>query len=411
MFSNSPMCTHNVSYLRAVGATTRGFFISFRLHNSEVVLRASRHYGKNKTPTLCGGIENCFSAVLSATRRQRLRPPATVYPQASLLEDREVVLAAVGNYGRALQWASARLRGDAEVVAVALEACPRALQFAMTSLRADRNLVRVAVAADGRVLRFCPDLQEDPEICLLACGQHWRALQWTQLPGVSQVFRECVLAAVSQSGDALEWAGDLADDDEVVRVAVGRTGTALALACPRLRGELWCVEAAIASDGWALAYCPPNLATQRPLALSAVRENWRALALLEEDFRLDPEFRAAVLAQWPPYAAAGVSAVVAGGRWRQPVGAGVPAVGWTVAAAARCILVKPSGESLEVVPLRAKECNLRFALALSCPVLFRFCTLNSASRCSALPSNPVGFSLCDAPAVSAWERAGEIFLR
>ena len=77
--------------------------------------------------------------------------------------DREVVLAAVAQYGRALQYAAAELKNDCEVVlaAVAQDGC--ALMWAAAELKNDREVVLAAVAQDGDALHYAPaKLRTDP---------------------------------------------------------------------------------------------------------------------------------------------------------------------------------------------------------------------------------------------------------
>jgi hypothetical protein len=71
----------------------------------------------------------------------------------SLRDHQETVLfAAVHTDGKALQYASQRLRADPEVVLAALQKCGAAIQFASEDLRADYAMVWAAVHQRGTVV-------------------------------------------------------------------------------------------------------------------------------------------------------------------------------------------------------------------------------------------------------------------
>ena len=76
--------------------------------------------------------------------------------------------------------------------------------------------------------------------------------------------RRAVLAAVAQSGDALQFAsGELQGDREVVLAAVGQYGGALQFASEELQGDHEVVLAAVAQHGYALQYASEELKGDR----------------------------------------------------------------------------------------------------------------------------------------------------
>ena len=82
---------------------------------------------------------------------------------------RERLLAAVGQNGLALEFASLAIQNDREVVITAVEQNGYALQFASAALKNDREVVLAAVGQDGTALRFASAaLQNDPIIILAA---------------------------------------------------------------------------------------------------------------------------------------------------------------------------------------------------------------------------------------------------
>ena len=87
-----------------------------------------------------------------------------------------MVLAAVKNEGRALQYVDMRLWGDREVVLEAVKNDEgveeeEALYYADESLQADREVVLEAVKKNRWVLEYASEeLQNDPELKKLAEG-------------------------------------------------------------------------------------------------------------------------------------------------------------------------------------------------------------------------------------------------
>jgi len=71
-----------------------------------------------------------------------------------LLDDREVLLAAVRSNGYALRGVSEALRGDREIALAAVGRDGGAFEYVAEPLRADRDVATAAVARDRRALRF-----------------------------------------------------------------------------------------------------------------------------------------------------------------------------------------------------------------------------------------------------------------
>jgi hypothetical protein len=105
--------------------------------------------------------------------------------------DKEVVLAAVTQCGRALYYAAVALRADKQVVLAAVTQNGLALQYAAptyaaVALRADKQAVLAAVTQDGRALYYAAEaLRADKEVVLAAVAQHGEALQYA-MPALAQ---------------------------------------------------------------------------------------------------------------------------------------------------------------------------------------------------------------------------------
>ncbi|KAJ8600335.1 hypothetical protein CTAYLR_000656 [Chrysophaeum taylorii] len=122
------------------------------------------------------------SDVVLAAVEQDAQVLPCVPPQ--LRKRKEIVLAAV-RQKRWTCWVLAEvvphLAGDKDVVIAGVEAYPRALDVAASRLKKDKEVVLAAVREDGRALQFAAtELRRDKEIVLAAVRQHGRALRMTR---------------------------------------------------------------------------------------------------------------------------------------------------------------------------------------------------------------------------------------
>ena len=134
---------------------------------------------------------------------------------SSIRDDGEVVLAAVMQNGRALQFASDRLRSDRFVVLQALEEDSSAFKFAATCLHANRDVMLAAVHRNGLTLESAVrELQGDRELVSAAVCQNGMALRFAS--EVLQADRKIVSMAVENDCNALQFAAkELQSDREL----------------------------------------------------------------------------------------------------------------------------------------------------------------------------------------------------
>eukprot|EP00971_Amphidinium_carterae_P189612 3763598-Amphidinium_carterae.1 len=105
---------------------------------------------------------------------------------------------------------------------------------------------------------------------LAAVSQDGMALQWAGVP-LNFGNRPTVLRAVEQNGLALQWAvEELKSDHEVVLRAVEQNGLALQWAAEELKSDHEVVLRAVQQNGLALQWAAEELKADRHVALSAV---------------------------------------------------------------------------------------------------------------------------------------------
>ena len=116
----------------------------------------------------------------------------------ALKADREIVLAAVKQYGPALHHAAKSLKADREVVLEAVKQEGTALHHAAKSLKADREVVLEAVKQEGAALQYADkSLKADREIVLAAVKQNGYVLDYADK--TLRADREVVMAAVKRN--------------------------------------------------------------------------------------------------------------------------------------------------------------------------------------------------------------------
>ena len=141
------------------------------------------------------------------------------------------------------------------------------------NLKVDREVVLAAVSNDGRSLEYADDaLKADHAVVLAAVSNEGRALQYAD--DTLKADREVVLSAVSKNGSALEYADDtLKVDREVVLAAVSNDGRSLEYADDALKADHAVVLAAVSNEGWALKYANDALKADHEVILAAIQNN------------------------------------------------------------------------------------------------------------------------------------------
>ena len=197
-------------------------------------------------------------------------------------DNREMVLAAVKQYGVALRDAGERLKADRQIVLAAVDKRGMALRYATKRLKVDLEVVLVAVKQNGHALQYATKpLKANREVVLAAVDQNGMALRYAAEP--LRADREVVLAAVKLNGLALEHAAEpLKADREIVMAAVKQYGMALQYAAEPLKGDRGVVLAAVQKDHAALRCTTVELRADVQVVLTAVKSAsvWQLLALL-----------------------------------------------------------------------------------------------------------------------------------
>eukprot|EP00931_Biecheleriopsis_adriatica_P020434 TRINITY_DN13661_c0_g1_i1.p1 TRINITY_DN13661_c0_g1~~TRINITY_DN13661_c0_g1_i1.p1 ORF type:complete len:726 (+),score=144.48 TRINITY_DN13661_c0_g1_i1:347-2524(+) len=233
---------------------------------------------------------SCAAAATSCWRQSGwMDVPLHMLRTSLRCSDRELVLEAVREEGRALKYAADELRSDRKLVLEAFREDRRALVYAADELRSDRNFVLEAVRENGRAFQYVADeFRSNRNFMLEAVRLDGRALAYAADELRSD--RELVLEAVREDGLALEYASDdLCSDRNLVLEAVRLDGLALEYASDELRSdrEMVLAAAALPQDGQALKFAAQEILQERDFMLVVMKHNGLALGCVSKELQGD----------------------------------------------------------------------------------------------------------------------------
>jgi len=114
-------------------------------------------------------------------------------------DDFSIMLEMVYAYGRALKYASERLKDSEAIVMAAIRNDALVLKYASDRLRATFKIVMTAISIDGLALKFASaELQKNDEIIFEALAQDGRAFEF--LPSEIKSDESYMLAALEENG-------------------------------------------------------------------------------------------------------------------------------------------------------------------------------------------------------------------
>lgn len=186
-------------------------------------------------------VKNNESIVLAAVQDYGC---ALEFASEDMKKKKSIVLAAVQVSGYALEFASEELRSDPEVVMTAVKQCGAAFKHCLGDARESREIAIAAVSCDEvQCLDAVPErFQNDREVVLIAVAKWGSALQHASEP--LRADREIVLTACRAEPSAFEYASlELRSDRDFVQEAMkqldpGQPEELLKYASPELQKEL-----------------------------------------------------------------------------------------------------------------------------------------------------------------------------
>lgn len=155
------------------------------------------------------------------------------------LDDKDIILATVKNYGRALKYIPFEMQEEhPEIVEEALKNNGLSLYYASPKFKNDIEYVEIAVKQNGNALKHSPEFQDNYDIAMLA---------------------------VTSTGEALRFVSDnLKNNQEIVMTSLRSYGLALRFASEDLKRNYDVVMLAIERDGMALEFVPEEMKIKHP---------------------------------------------------------------------------------------------------------------------------------------------------
>ena len=202
-----------------------------------------------------------------------------------------------------LKYASNEVRANKENVLAAVKECGRALEYASAELQSDKEVVLSAVSQDAMALKFVSeDLWNDKEVILaVAAGKNcWIAL-YEMRDAWENLFsdKEVVLAVVKQPQGfwTLEFLPEeIRNDADVILAATRKHGWALSFASQCLRANKDIVLTAVKNDGSALLHAAAELCADKEVVLTAVTNFGNAIMSASSELQADCEVVLAAVA-------------------------------------------------------------------------------------------------------------------
>ena len=202
-----------------------------------------------------------------------------------------------------LQWASEELQNDRELVLAQVRQAGRYLvEHAHPKWLEDAEVMKTAIrTAPAIVSSFCADrgmILENPAFILDLLKEHgfskWETLVRSEnlqrdrdfaLKAIREVGRISVVGVLGWPFTPRWWF----EDEEILRVALGRHGKDLQYVSETFRKREDIVGIAVNQDGIALQFAAENLRDNRDLVLQAVRNDGKALEFASPHLRADRE--------------------------------------------------------------------------------------------------------------------------
>jgi len=138
------------------------------VEDNQVILEIVKNYGDSLLHVI-PKLKDSFDIVLAAVSS---RGSALKYATDNLKNNREIVTTAVKNNGLALEFASDELKKDLQIVKLAIENSPKSIQFASNDLRNLKQIAFSAVLTDYHTFKYISeDLRHDKEIVLFVLNK------------------------------------------------------------------------------------------------------------------------------------------------------------------------------------------------------------------------------------------------
>ena len=184
----------------------------YQKYRGEVLLAEVSSEQKNETPSRRTSTRKSLRRLVKDEENVLLR---------CTLEYREIVMMAVQQNGRALEYAPLSLKNDAEIVMAAVQQKGYALRYAPETLTRKRNyIVMGAVKQDGFALRYAPTpIRYDRQICLAAVQQD--AKHFSRVTKSLKNDKEIAMVAIQQDGQLYnDIPEELQDDLDIMATVI-----------------------------------------------------------------------------------------------------------------------------------------------------------------------------------------------
>lgn len=261
---------------------------------------------------------NNKNLILAAVRHNGM---ALEYAHPDLKKDKEVVLVAIKQNGMALQFANSSLRKNKEIVLSAIRSKGKAFVFASPALKNNKQFILNAIHSNDTVFKYIGRaFQADKKIIMTAINKNPRALRFSSLSlkdekslifsqvkknpnNCSSLFynaskrlkidKDFVLHLIIKEGCILtfsELGKNLQQEREIALEGVKQGGWNLNYVGTLLKDDKEIVRAAVNKNGSALQYASSRLKKDRDIVFAAIKNSPYILDYISPSLKKDRDF-------------------------------------------------------------------------------------------------------------------------
>jgi hypothetical protein len=218
-----------------------------------------------------------------------------MFASEELQLDREVIMEALRTTdGNVFEYFPENVQYDGEVVLEAAKTKDAYTYFPPEMI--NQEVITTAILFNGMALAIAGPLRANPHIVRQAISENGDAIQYAH-PSLRMKEFAMIAVSTTRTGEALRFVGPLNDDKEVVLAAVMKKGRALKYASSELKADKEVVLAAVLQDGMAIVHAKildPQVACA---ACAHVRYGRNVFGWLPASIQENNEFIACIIKQ------------------------------------------------------------------------------------------------------------------
>jgi hypothetical protein len=214
---------------------------------------------------------------------------AIKYASERLRDDEEVALIAIDEFEENIKYISNRLRNDRDFILKIVKNNGLNLEIVNMNFKNDKEIVLAAVSNHGSAIEFASKrLQDDKDVAIAACNS-FAMEAFNYISKRLQADKDVVLLAVSKEGYHINNISEKLKNDRDVVLAAVNGGASLRYINDQFKNDKELVLTAVKKDGSNLQYASEELKNDREVVLESLKYNGFNLQYASEKPKNDKE--------------------------------------------------------------------------------------------------------------------------